>query len=605
MSVDAANPGRGDVAGIIAASRERSRKAGTVRDAAAVVDTSVVEASGSGWVGLAREAFVDAAETLAADLRVTADRLDAEAAAYAAYGRGVQEVQDAQRVLELRRAELTADLASVRRRISSAEREAEAAEMFTALPDTAHDRARALTMEASGLAASLSVAGREWDGLVERRRQVNAAAVAALSGAGVLGPLALLRGGGAAEAGRVLTDLSAADLLTLMSTDPGFAERLRSIEPAGVAAWWAGLGDSERDALITAMPALIGNLEGVSYTSRDKANRIWLTQQLAETRKQIDGLRLGVGGLGASGGYQQEAAVVSALGRLRGLEAIELTLTQATEGAPRFLISLTSDRPPLAAVSIGNLDTADNVTYAVPGMGSSAETLPDWAGSAQEVLRAQIFADTSREQAVVAWVGYKAPPVGGTEVLGTQYARAGAVNLGVALAGFAATRPDADLNVIAHSYGTTTASIALTVEGVHVDTFVSIGSAGLTPSIDHASDLHADDVYAGQAQDVWAIDPAPGDQWAWVGRAFGDHPVNPTGSSFGAQVFGVDTGVGGSSVTDHGVSTDDGTGYLNIGTESLRNVAFATTGGGDKLTSPVVHEPTPFQKAIIGASGVY
>ena len=111
MSVDAANPGRGDVAGIIAASRERSRKAGTVRDAAAVVDTSVVEASGSGWVGLAREAFVDAAETLAADLRVTADRLDAEAAAYAAYGRGVQEVQDAQRVLELRRAELTADLA--------------------------------------------------------------------------------------------------------------------------------------------------------------------------------------------------------------------------------------------------------------------------------------------------------------------------------------------------------------------------------------------------------------------------------------------------------------------------------------------------------------
>ena len=200
---------------------------------------------------------------------------------------------------------------------------------------------------------------------------------------------------------------------------------------------------------------------------------------------------------------------------------------------------------------------------------------------------------------------YLAPPVGGPQVLGTDYARAGAENLGAALSGFSATRADAALNVLAHSYATTTASIALTASDVHVSTFVSIGSAGLTPSIDQASDLHAANVYAGQAQDVWAVDPAPGDQWAWFGRAFSDHPVNPVSDTFGAQTFGVDSGVGGAAVTDHGVSTDDGTGYLNAGTESLRNVALSTTGQGDLLTAAVEHEPTPFQQAIIGAAGAY
>lgn len=80
--------------------------------------------------------------------------------------------------------------------------------------------------------------------------------------------------------------------------------------------------------------------------------------------------------------------------------------------------------------------------------------------------------------------------------------------------------------------------------------------------------------------------------------------MNPVSDGFGAEVFGVDTGVDGAAVTDHGVSTDDGTGYLNAGTESLRNVARATTGQGGQVTLPIEHEPTPFEQEIIGASGV-
>ncbi|WP_454157334.1 hypothetical protein [Microbacterium lacticum] len=81
--------------------------------------------------------------------------------------------------------------------------------------------------------------------------------------------------------------------------------------------------------------------------------------------------------------------------------------------------------------------------------------------------------------------------------------------------------------------------------------------------------------------------------------------MNPAGDAFGADVFGVDSGQG-TAVTDHGTSTPTGTGYLDADTESLRNVALATTGQGDTVTAAVKHEPTPFQKALIeGLSSAY
>lgn len=608
MTVDAGNPGRGDVAGISAAARERSVKAQTIRDAAAAVDRAIGEANGSVWTGKARESFVAAATILTAELHTSADRLDAEASAFNTYGFGVQEIQNAQRTLELRREEVQGDLARCGHRQDQAERDARATLPLSAESDEAYARSRLLKGQIDDLHGQSAAIEREWGALVERRRSVNATAIASLSGTSVLGPLSMITRGGA-SVDQVLTQLSAVDLLTLLRTDPSYADRLRAADPSAVAGWWPGLGHSGQDALIAAFPALIGNLEGIAYTARDRANRIWLRQQLADVRNQIDNQSFGsgAGGYGGSGGYETETAIAAALARLRGLEAIQTALRAPKGHAERFLISLTDDKPPLAAVSVGNLDTADSVTWAVPGMGSSAEGLPDWAVASQNLQESQTTVDPDNQHAVVAWVGYNAPPVGGPQVLGTDYAKAGAVNLAASLDGFTATRPVAGLNVVAHSYGTTTASIALTSASVHVDTFVSVGSAGLAPSIDRASDLHADQVFAGQAQDVWLVDPAPGDQWAWFGRAFGDHPVNPVSDSFGAQTFGVDSGAGGAPVTDHGVNVEAGSGYgyLDLNTESIRNVAYATTGQATAITPAVDHGPTPFQQAIIGASGAY
>lgn len=533
-----------------------------------------------------------------------------EAAAFTAYGRGVQEVQDVQRILELRRTELRGDLASYRRQRADAQNDGLMTLGIGADAEAAKSREATLTRRIGGLDQQLAGIDREWQALVERRAAVNAAAVAALSGAPVLGPLALLQSGAAAGVGQILLHLSAVDLLTLTKTDPALANRLRSADPASVSTWWAGLSDEERGSLVTGLPAIIGNLEGVPYAARDKANRIWLNQQLAEARENMKAAEqppgvwmMMTGGEGA--GVRLAISAGEARERLDGLEGILAALKTSSGHADRFLISLTADRPPLAAVSVGDLDSAEIATWAVPGMGASAAGLADWARTAQTVQEIQTQVDRDRSHAVVAWVGYRAPEVGSPDVLDTDLADTGAVNLDRALTGFTASRPEAQLNVVAHSYGTTTTAIALTRPGVHVDTFVSLGSAGLPSSIDESTDLHANHVFAGQAQDVWAIDPAPGDQWAWVGRDFGNHPVNPAGDAFGADVFGVDSGQG-TAVTDHGTSTPTGTGYLDADTESLRNVALATTGQGDKVTAAVEHEPTPFQKALIeGLSSAY
>lgn len=395
------------------------------------------------------------------------------------------------------------------------------------------------------------------------------------------------------------------DLASLLRVRPDLAAMLARSRPAEVATWWQRLDDEQRHTLITSMPAVIGNLEGVSYASRDEANRAWLDAQLADAHAALDAAKAPLPWWEATAAgvtTAQALRIAEANTRLAALTNIRSTLDTLVGGAPRFLVSLTGDVPPLAAVSVGDLDTADVVTYAVPGMGTTTEGMSDWARAAKNIADAQARVDP-RSHAVVAWIGYKTPPVpalqGGLEVMGTDFATAGAAKLDTALGGLDATRPDAQVNVVAHSYGTTTAAIALTDPGTHVDAFVSLGSAGLPPEIDQASDLHASEVFAGQAQDVMAIDPAPGDQWAWTGRLSPEHPVNPIDPGFGAHGFSVAGSPGMTGVGDHSALMPNGTGYLDADTASIINVAYATTGQAAKVSAYVPPEPTPFQRGLI------
>ncbi|WP_412882042.1 alpha/beta hydrolase [Curtobacterium phoenicis] len=137
------------------------------------------------------------------------------------------------------------------------------------------------------------------------------------------------------------------------------------------------------------------------------------------------------------------------------------------------------------------------------------------------------------------------------------------------MAGFRATRTDdLTLNVVGHSYGTTTGADALHGTGVHVDNFVAVASAGIEGDVGGAKGIDADHVYAGQATSglpTKDVNDNPRDQYAWLGR-LGSGRDDPMDSSFGATTFGTN---GGDPSEGHQTTMHDPIGYGG-GTRVLR-----------------------------------
>jgi hypothetical protein len=367
--------------------------------------------------------------------------------------------------------------------------------------------------------------------------------------------------------------------------------------PERVVTWWAAKDRKRQRALIRTSPQLIGNLDGVDYASRDAANRRQLhaeirTEQAAITARPGD---------------------ADARHRLTALTAIRAALhpkPRAGAGAEprRSLVSLSHRDPPLAAIAVGDLDTARQVTFTVPGMGTYTDDMQLWTETAQNVFDAQASVGAPAAHAVVAWIGYRTPPPGVDATLG-DYAERGAPLLASELAGLRAARAGGDLSavsVIAHSYGSTMAADALAARDLGVYSFVMLGSAGVEDGIDDARDLHARHVYAGEAVDD---DEA---EWGRLSRQ------DPRAPGFGATVISVDgdPARGLLPVTTHAPVlhspwNDDPDsrawstirdkaeraaefrahektyGYLDAGTESLLNASIATT---PHATGPLVTE---------------
>ncbi|UBQ01525.1 alpha/beta hydrolase [Curtobacterium sp. TXMA1] len=372
------------------------------------------------------------------------------------------------------------------------------------------------------------------------------------------------------------------------------------LTPAEVAERWTALGLTAADTgvfdgLPTDVLARLGNLEGVPYWARSTANGLVLNQRLGDVERQIEQLEGTVASAGD--GSRALARELTALyADRKALRNINAALTKKGSDGKRFLIALTDDRPPLAAVSIGDLDRAKSATWAVPGKDTTTADMTTWARAAQNIADEQTdVADTTdvadpSDRAVVAWVGYTTP--GPQDVLLMAKAKEGGKRLADSIRGFSAVRgtDDVETNVVAHSYGTTAGAVALAERGVHVDRFVALGSAGLPDGLDDAQQLHADQVFAAQAKDGATGESGQGDEWATFGREKSlAHRVDPTAQGFGATVFGADGGTGSegqtlASVLHHAPVFKDHRGYLDRGTESLHNVALATTGQDELLT---------------------
>jgi hypothetical protein len=398
----------------------------------------------------------------------------------------------------------------------------------------------------------------------------SARVVAQLRDAGVSD--AALRGTSPVALLGALPALDVPELRRLARAIPGTVRELIRRPPSvsGVVAWWAALAPAERRTLAEGMPELVGNLEGVPFAERDAANRRYLDQRERE--------------LHATAAVTPGRGAQRALGRdLRLLAQVREALEPQPGGPARSLLALDAVWPGRAGVVMGDLATASYVDIVVPGMYYSvSDRLVDWTDVAARLQQQQATllgsagasgtatgAPPARPggAASVAWIGYRTPDLLGIGTL--DLAEEGAAYLEGAIQGIQGLRREdpPHLAVIAHSYGSTAAMLALSSGRAAVDALAVVGSPG--GGVRTASQLAvpAGRVFVGQAP--W--DPVVGSSW------FGSDPGSPR---FGAEGFDV----GGTSASA-GVSAEGGlegvvghNSYFDRGTESFRNLALIGIG---------------------------
>ncbi|MBO1805505.1 alpha/beta hydrolase [Leucobacter ruminantium] len=369
-------------------------------------------------------------------------------------------------------------------------------------------------------------------------------------------------------------------------------------DPAAVAAWWGTLEEATREQLIREVPWVIGNLPGLPFGARDRANREMVRFYAAHPGQ------LSAEQLQLMAQVQEVLRREAEDARIHGggrppIQVVALDLTGAV---------------PKAAVGYGDSDAATHTTWAVPGMESDAHlALEGWDIASRNLYAAQSgVAGFGGQSSVIAWLGYDTPDLGDSAnaggVLFSKAAQTGAPRFAAELDGNYAARAAGLLgvpavNVIAHSYGTTTATIALTLVKHPVTTLTLIASAGL-------------DTVRVSSYDVLRVqESAPGQPAIYTTHASQDY-LAPSGAGLSGRgqpnpdalgLFGLEQrspvyggGLSFSSDGDPargllptnghsiigeqekrdlvGTAASVGHGYLDVDTQSLSSVAQITTG---------------------------
>jgi hypothetical protein len=358
---------------------------------------------------------------------------------------------------------------------------------------------------------------------------------------------------GTAHGRTFLVDLSRLDRSALVraSSDRRVLATAQDRPPAAsdVATWWGGLGGGERRMLETAAPSVVGNLEGVPYDVRDRANRSVLRAGLADP------------------------AVGAARSAMLG--QVEQSLVHQPGAPRRNLITLDTRGSGRAAIAIGDLDTAADVTVVVPGMFFTVTgQMTDFTNTANDLYSEQATLSgvaapgSGSGVAVVAWMGYRTPDL--SNILSLGLAKTGAGRLERAVDGLRQIREGEQprVNIVAHSYGSTTAMMALSSGRMSADTLTVLGSPGSDVQTSRELSVGAGQVFVGEAHS----DPIAGSGY------FG---TDPGSSAFGSTVLDL---AGGADRQDTGdvfrrpVGHND---YLKPGTASLHDVALIAVGRGD------------------------
>jgi hypothetical protein len=386
-----------------------------------------------------------------------------------------------------------------------------------------------------------------------------------------------------------LKSLTPQELASLVADDPQILQQFWQHPPSPdqVAKWWTGLDAEAQGAFEVAVPGVLGNLAGLPYAVRGRCN---LTVYKA-ARSHPGALT------------PQQRKVLTALG-------------DVLADPSASLVCFNLDAPvPMVAVGYGDLDTADTVTWAAPGMLSdAADSTKGWSRSAKNLYTQQNLVD-DRTHGVVAWLGYDTPDL--VTVNNPVAAQNGSWRFAAELDGTYAARTarPAYVSVLAHSYGTTMAADALTRTKHPVDSFTMLGSAGIdTQVVTSLSDLHVKQASGSAAIYTTAAtldylapfgstvggraEPNPEAAFSPAAAAATAVLVMPPKVMGGAQSFSSEGAVlpdgdvlkptkGHSALGGTPAENDPnlmngiapvGHGYLDPGTEALRNASYTTIG---------------------------
>ncbi len=360
-----------------------------------------------------------------------------------------------------------------------------------------------------------------------------------------------------------LSLLSAPKVTEFLRSNPAAVESLLAQPPAAqeVTVWWGAMSGDHRDAVMAASPQLVGNLEGIPYTFRDEANRAFLNATINDLNSVIAGPDTG------------RTVVELAKRQLVMLDSISSALGVEDTAAPRTLLSLDVTGQGRAAIILGDLREADYVTYLVPGMFFTIENqMTDWSKAASDLYTEQLtwldrLGEKNSSVATIAWIGYPTPNL--TNVGGIGNAEIGRDTLARSIEGLQSLRSADEpyVSVVAHSYGSTAALLALAEYDFDIDALALVGSPGSPAQSVDELNVRDKNVWVGEAP--W--DPIPNSAY------FGSDPGS---ASYGAKSLGVTGGTdpitGGLLAGSNGHNE-----YFTAGTESMRNFALISIGRGD------------------------
>ncbi|WP_159573560.1 alpha/beta hydrolase [Curtobacterium sp. 18060] len=355
---------------------------------------------------------------------------------------------------------------------------------------------------------------------------------------------------------------TALDAAAASTLPPGLQRLLDpSLTPAEVAAIWAALGFTDAD--IRALPLTtqlqFAGLDGVPAAQRDIASRAVLSAAVRDPERlyRLMGLAYTYGSVSLDEFTEQ---VIALRDGLRDADDLARGIRKPSTAVAQLVGFGVSNGALVAAVVLGDLDTASNVTVNVPGAMTTLGSMGEKVRAANGLLiTAGRKRSVAESLAIVSWIGYRAPGV--IEVPRQDRAHAGAANLASFLDGIHDSRGTAPraVTVLGHSYGSTTAAEALAQTRHRVDSFVTYGSVGFTDTT-RPEHLNVDRVYATEGAN---------DHTAVLGRIGRTDPRDLGG----VDTFSAEAASGTKAVTGHDMYPDSGVGYLSRAATSQQTIA--------------------------------